>query len=227
MRDEQPQSGSGRSEERGGAPLTMLAFEFALIPLAGLLGVWLGHSPVCSIVEGEAGWRDDVAAAGWGAIAALPPLVGLWWSQRSTWKPLQDLHQLTQSLLAPHFLRSSTGELALLALVAGLGEELLFRGLLQERLTEWVLERPGGLSSSQAASSATAILATSLGFGLLHALSRTYFLLATAMSVYLGVLHAAVGNVLAPVAAHAIYDFVALVYFVRITTASLDEGVKQ
>jgi membrane protease YdiL (CAAX protease family) len=55
----------------------------------------------------------------------------------------------------------------------------------------------------------------SLVFGLLHALTATYAVLATFMGVYLGAVWLGTGNLLVVVLAHALYDFAALVYLTR------------
>lgn len=81
-----------------------------------------------------------------------------------------------------------------ISLWAGLAEELLFRGLLQQL---W------------------GVTAASLIFGLLHALTFGYFLLATAMGFFLGGLLHSTGNLLVPVAVHALYDIFALSLLAR------------
>ena len=61
------------------------------------------------------------------------------------------------------------------------------------------------------------MIVLSLLFGLAHALTRTYAVLATLVGFYLGFLFWLTGNLLAPILAHAVYDFVALVYLVGTT----------
>jgi membrane protease YdiL (CAAX protease family) len=85
-------------------------------------------------------------------------------------------------------------EIALLAGAAGIGEEVLFRGVLQQL---W------------------GVVITSVAFGLLHALTPMYFLLATAMGGYLGWLLLATDNLLVPIAVHWIYDAIALLLLQR------------
>jgi membrane protease YdiL (CAAX protease family) len=69
-----------------------------------------------------------------------------------------------------------------------------------------------------------ALLATSLLFGLVHFASRSYAVMASIMGLYLGILFQLTGNLLAPVVAHATYDFVALLWVSRIGAASVDPG---
>ena len=56
---------------------------------------------------------------------------------------------------------------------------------------------------------------TSVIFGLLHAVTKTYAVLAFLVSVYFGWLAIATNDLLGPILAHAIYDFFALVYLTR------------
>jgi len=94
---------------------------------------------------------------------------------------------------------------ALVALLAGLGEELLMRGVLQGWLAghlpiEW------------------AILLTALVFGLAHFVSGFYFLFATLIGVYLGVVYHLTGNLLVVVLAHALYDWIVVRIYLRNVT---------
>ena len=55
----------------------------------------------------------------------------------------------------------------------------------------------------------------SLLFGLAHCLSVTYVVFATVLGVFLGWLYLATGDLVAPIVAHALYDFIALLVLVR------------
>ena len=90
----------------------------------------------------------------------------------------------------------SLWQLALLALAAGFGEELLFRGLLQQGLCNWFPGKEWGV-----------IVAVSLLFGMAHCLSATYAVLAFLISLCLGGLYYWTGNLLVPIIVHALYDF--------------------
>ena len=57
-----------------------------------------------------------------------------------------------------------------------------------------------------------------------HWSTPLYFLLATITGIYLGWLYWATGSLVAPVLAHALYDFIALVVIVR---RQADPAVKQ
>jgi membrane protease YdiL (CAAX protease family) len=86
-----------------------------------------------------------------------------------------------------------------LGIAAGLGEEMLFRGVLQYEL----LNRIGRVG---------AVGVSSVIFGLLHAVTPMYAFLATLASVYFGWLYLDTGNLVVPIVTHAVYDIGALLY---------------
>ena len=108
--------------------------------------------------------------------------------------------------LAPLFRGASVPELALLAVLAGVGEEALFRGVIQDALAGWL---PIWL----------ALVVTGLVFGMAHWVSTTYAVVAGIVGLYLGSLYLITQNLLAPVLAHALYDFVALLALARLKPA--------
>lgn len=151
--------------------------------------------------------RWELADVLWG-LAATVPLVGvLLVCVHVPIGVLQDLLRTIDRVVVPLFRRWGLGEMAMVAALAGLGEEMLFRGFLQNAVAGWVGE-PYGVWAGW-------VLA-SVVFGVVHAVSTTYALLATGIGFYLGGLWIATRNLLVPVVAHAVYDFLALVYLVRV-----------
>ena len=147
------------------------------------------------------------AATGFGLLASVPMLGGLVWVLRSQWPPLVRFRSTIDEVVAPLFANSSLIDLAVISALAGLGEELLFRGVVQTALAGTV-----GLW--------LAVALTSIVFGLAHFISFTYAAYATVVGVYLGVLLIVFDNLLVPVLAHATYDFVALVYLIYVQPAA-------
>jgi uncharacterized protein len=141
-------------------------------------------------------------AVGLGLAAALPLLLGLRWTITTPISPVRRLVKLVVEQLGPVLARRSAAELALLATLAGLAEEVLFRGVVQVGLTRVLPE--GG-----------AVIVASAVFGLAHFLTPTYAALAALAGLYLGALFLLQGNLMVPIVAHALYDFVALLYLVR------------
>jgi uncharacterized protein len=86
-----------------------------------------------------------------------------------------------------------------LGMAAGVGEEMLFRGVLQ-----FELGRRFG--------SVTAVTVASVIFGALHAVTPMYAFLASLAGIYFGWLYLMSGNLAVPIITHAVYDFGALLY---------------
>jgi membrane protease YdiL (CAAX protease family) len=120
----------------------------------------------------------------------------------SHWSPILDLRQRVGEMVRQLFMGVSWLGLGTVSLAAGVGEELLFRGTLQVLAERWWGATVG-------------LVVTSLIFGALHAMSRTYFTLATAVGLYLGWLAQHFDDLLAPIVAHSLYDCAALVVLMR------------
>lgn len=137
-----------------------------------------------------------------GAIATLPMLLLFWWVLESPWRPFAELRVTVRAMVRELFPRARLADLAIIAALAGVSEELLFRGVIQTGVALWT-------------SSLVGLVVASLIFGGLHAISRTYFALAALIGVYLGWLLVATGDLTVPIVAHGLYDFVALIYLTR------------
>ena len=117
----------------------------------------------------------------WSAAAGAAVAVVLWLMVRFV-KPLQRSRSLrVLSILS----RATWLQLVLLCLVAGVAEEMLFRGALQPRVGIWP----------------AAVL-----FGLLHAYGRLYVVVAILAGVGLGYLYDFTGSLAAVAVAHAVYN---------------------
>jgi membrane protease YdiL (CAAX protease family) len=161
----------------------------------GVIGFFLGQP-----LFGDLQWcHRDL----WlGILASLPLLALLFWLLHSSLPALERLNEFLEAHVRPVFDAWAMWQLAVISLLAGVCEEVLFRSVFQ-----------GGLARHIGAIPALAV--ASVIFGIFHLLTKTYALIATFIGAYLGVLWLAVGNLLAPITAHAVYDFVALVYFLR------------
>jgi uncharacterized protein len=134
-----------------------------------------------------------------GLAATLPMLAVFWWLTHSNHPTLRQLREQVDWLIGQMFPGAGVAQFALIALLAGVGEELLFRGVVQTKLGEWTTPIMG-------------LAITSLLFGLAHALSKLYLLFAVAVGGYLGWLALDYNDLVAPMIAHGLYDFIALVY---------------
>jgi membrane protease YdiL (CAAX protease family) len=172
-----------------------IAVEGGLIVLAVLLGWLLDKQPFLM-------FHWNVADALWGIAAAVPMWVLFFVMLRWPVGPLRQIKQFSQEIIRPLFAPCTVIDLLGISVLAGLGEEMLFRGVLQgylaERVAAWL-----------------AVVLAALLFGLLHAITATYTVLAALLGIYLGWIYLASDNLLAVALTHALYDFVALLYLVR------------
>lgn len=175
--------------------ITALLFQGGLIIAALVLAVPFGLTP----------WREihfSTPAVALGAAATVPLLAGLLLLPRGRWQWADHLVEVVEGLLRSLFTGALPGAVLLVSLLAGVGEELLFRGVLQDGLMQ--------LSPTW-----LAVAMASLLFGLAHAVSLAYFLIATLIGLYLGLLYLHADNLLAPMLTHALYDWLAIHYYLK------------
>ncbi len=94
-------------------------------------------------------------------------------------------------------------QLLVISLIAGISEEAFFRGAIQGSPTDRV-------------NVILAVVFASALFGACHLLTWTYAIMAAFIGAYLGLLWIWTGNLLTPMVTHAVNDFAALVYFLRV-----------
>lgn len=165
------------------------------IGVVGLLAIWLFGIPVQW--AGLGGFEVVL----YGAVGAVGTYLSLILVTRIPGLLTDNLEQQMRGLHS--FARSfSWTVLVALSVLAGVGEELLFRGAVQG----WLVQHTGPW---------TAVIASSVLFGLVHYVSFTYFLVATGLGLVLGAayhLSASLGMVMLW---HALYDVVALYCLLR------------
>lgn len=174
-------------------------FEGGLAVLAVCVG-WALDQPALAT------FQFNLIALGWGFLATVPPLGLLWLCVKTPWRPFARIIQTLDETFIPLFRQCRVFELAVISLLAGLGEEMLFRSIIQGWTAEKVGE-PYGMWAGLAVAAAI--------FGLLHGVTPTYALLAAAIGLYFGAIWLAADNLLVPITTHALYDFLALQYFLR------------
>ena len=179
------------------------SFEAGLALAAVLLGAATGIRPAV-VPDGRS------LAIG---IAATLPLVAFYLvATRVPLLPMRRIYDLLLATLGRPLAQCRWHELALLAALAGVGEELLFRGVLQP----WI----GRLGVT------AGWIGANLLFGLAHAVTPTYFVLATAIGFYLSAVQsAAQGNLAAAIIAHGLYDWFAFVQVAKAYRRSHPEVV--
>ncbi len=206
MSEERPNEAPGNSGPPGDAAPGALAavppivwqvviVESGLLVLAFLLALLFD-------LPGPFGLRLDAAGILWGVAATVPAVLAMVWSLRTSLPPFPRFRRQIESMVLPLFRGCTHWHLAAISLLAGLGEETLFRGVIQPGLA-------GPLGP------VAAVAVTSVLFGLCHFLTPTYALMAALIGLYLGTLTEATGSLMAAVVVHALYDFIALEFLLR------------
>jgi hypothetical protein len=188
-------------------------FEAAVAMLALALGWGFGFPPLAT-------FHGAAMPLFLGVMATLPLLgllaVCVYWPVG----PLGDLLDAVDRLLIPLFSACRILELAVISVLAGLGEEMLFRGVVQAGLADWIARWLGGGPAVLGIADASALVLAAVAFGLLHAVNAVYAVFAGLIGLYLGWLWLMTGDLAAPITAHALYDFLAMTYLVKIRKVS-------
>lgn len=163
------------------------AFEGSLAAIAFGLGWCFGVKPAARITFETQGLL-------WGAAGTIPMIILFAVANRYPVGPLRKIKQFLLEALGPSLVACTWYDLLFLATVAGIGEELLFRGVLQP---------------------VCGLFWSNVLFGLAHFITPAYALFAGAVGGYLGGLLEGANNLLAPIVAHALYDFLAFLIVAR------------
>lgn len=131
-------------------------------------------------------------------VAATAPLCGfLFWFMRSNIPEIVKFRESQIEFFSQIGFEFTASRIALMAIGAGITEELLFRGVFQTWLSSMLPV-------------AVAIILPNIVFGLLHARTALYAAIAGLVGCYLGVIFWISGNLVAPMVTHGLYDVVAL-----------------
>jgi len=166
-------------------------FEGGLVGIAYFLGLWLSIDPLASL-------KPDLMAAVLGMAGSLP-LYGVFLSTYH-WEATQGVRTFLIEKMGALLAACSLWELLYLGMLAGITEEILFRGLLQP----WLEQHWGWMGG---------LIFSNLIFALLHWITPLYAFLAGLCGLYLGFM-LDIGperNLLSPILVHAIYDFLAFI----------------
>ena len=173
-----------------------IAVEGGLILLAATLAWLLGTDLV-------AGIQLQPLSLAIGLAASLPMFAILPLTARSEIPLLAKIREVMDEHLLPWLSPCRLVDLAVLASLAGIAEELLFRAFLQAAIGDWLGPIWG-------------LVIASVIFGVVHWITPGYALLACIAGFYLGgVWLATGGNTLAVMLAHGIYDFGALLILLK------------
>jgi len=173
------------------------SFEASLIVVAILLG-W-----IADIDPFENFYFSETAVA-YGVLGTGPLFLLLLGLEQMHGDALVKIKQLLLDTLGPSLHRYHWTDLFMLAAIAGLSEELLFRGVIQP----WI-ENAWGMAAG--------LIGSNIIFGLVHAVTPLYAVLAALVGIYLGLAldYGGERNLLTPVLIHGLYDFLAFIALMR------------
>ena len=134
-------------------------------------------------------------------VAIVPMLVFCRFVYVLPLKTVEFTRRFLQSVYCDFIRHCSVTQLLLVAIMSGIGEELLFRGVIQTSMTNAFGGETRGL--------AIGIVLTSLLFGVVHPINKLYVFLCFVIGIYLGLLFVWFGNnLVVPVIMHALYNFI-------------------
>jgi membrane protease YdiL (CAAX protease family) len=178
------------------------SFEAALILVAVVLGWIAGIDPFAYLHFSE-------SAIAYGVIGTAPLFLLFVSMEQIQAEPVTKIRKVLFETLAPGLCRYHWTDLLVLASIAGLSEELLFRGVIQP----WI-ESSWGVTAG--------LVVSNIIFGLAHAVTPLYAVLATLTGMYLSLSMDYGGdrNLLLPIVIHGLYDFLAFIALLHAYRAS-------
>ena len=182
---------------------TACYFESALILVAIVLGWVVDINPFEFIIFNEQAVIN-------GVMGTLPLCLIFIALNQIQMDSLHKIREMLKDTLGPSLYQLHWTDLFVLAAIAGVSEEILFRGVLQP----W-MENSWGMTAG--------LIASSILFGLVHAITPLYAILATAVSIYLGLFldYGGERNLLTPIVIHSAYDFLAFLVIMKAYRATL------
>lgn len=181
---------------------TACYFESSLIIIAIVLG-WIANiDPFENIHFSE-------NAVLYGLIGTIPLYAMFIAMENMQLASVQKIRQVLIETLGSSMYRNNWADLLILASIAGFSEEVLFRGVFQP----W-MENSWGMAAG--------LVGSSMLFGMVHAVTPLYAILATVVSIYLGLSldYGGERNLLTPIVIHALYDFLAFIAIMKSYRAS-------
>ncbi len=176
---------------------TACYFESALILVAIVLGWIADINPFENIHFSE-------NAVLYGFFGTIPLYLIFMAMEHMPYDSIQKIRKILIDTIGASMNKQNWADLFILAAIAGGAEEVLFRGVIQP----W-MENSWGMIPG--------LLISSLLFGLIHAVTPLYAILATVISIYLGLSldYGGERNLLTPIVIHALYDFLAFIAILK------------
>ncbi len=180
-------------------------FESALVLVAIFLG-WIAD------IDPFENLHFSETAIAYGVIGTVPLFLMFLAMEQIQLESVVKIRNLLLETLGPGLHRYHWTDLFILAAIAGISEEILFRGVIQP----W-MESSWGMAAG--------LIGSNIIFGLVHAVTPLYAVLAALVGIYLGLSldYGGDRNLLTPVIIHGLYDFLAFVALMRAYRASLKD----
>lgn len=184
---------------------TACYFEGSLIFLAIFLGWIADIDPFEHIIFSE-------NAVLYGLFGTVPLFLLFLAMEHMAIPSIQKIRQVLLETLCPSMYKYHWTDLFIVAAIAGISEEILFRGVIQP----W-MENSWGMM--------TGLIASNILFGLVHAVTPLYAVLAACVGIYLGLFldYSGERNLLTPIVIHGAYDFLAFLALMKAYRKNLKE----
>jgi membrane protease YdiL (CAAX protease family) len=182
----------------------------------GVVAMVLGWAVGTNVREGIPQWSDFAGvfrAVVWGGLVGVGLVVAMQGVSQLPLPSLERLNQVMDQRYAAILSPLTAPEMLVLALTSGIGEELLFRGWLQNWLIRLAESTSAGVPGWICG--CFGWIVASVAFGMAHPISRTYVLLAGLIGLVLGALYLLTGSLLSCILAHAVYDAILLLMWRR------------
>ncbi len=178
-------------------------FEASLTLVAVVLGMIANINPFENLKFSE-------LAIVYGVLGTAPLFMMFLSLEQVRHTSVSSIKDLLLKTLGPGLHKYHWTDLLILASIAGFSEELLFRGVIQP----WIEHAWGAV---------TGLVVSNIIFGLVHAVTPLYALLATLVGIYLGLALDVTGdkNLLVPVIIHGLYDFLAFLALMKTFKSSI------
>lgn len=187
---------------------TACYFEASLIIVAVILGAFSEINPFENLKFSE-------QSVFYGIVGTFPLYLLFLTMEQMSIPSITNIRQLLIDTLGSSLHKHHWTDLLILAAIAGLSEEVLFRGVIQPWMeTSW--------------NASVGLIASSVLFGLVHAVTPLYAILATLVSIYLGLSldYGGDRNLVTPVIIHGFYDFLAFLAIIKSYNAGLNKNQK-
>ncbi|MBT8471198.1 MAG: CPBP family intramembrane metalloprotease [Marinicaulis sp.] len=183
-------------EEHASDDGTSFAVAILGTTILAVIGLGLAHVAGVPIAPQIKLKIDDVLL---GVIATLPLGIFLYWFSQTSIPSFAEFRESQIDFFSKIGFQFTPMRIVAMALAAGVGEEILFRGFLQS----WI---------NSFSPVVIAIIVSNIVFGLLHMRTVLYAVIAGLVGAYLGVVFAVTDNLLTPMVTHFAYDLLALEY---------------